>query len=102
MRADILARRNAQAIARIEAALGEIVAATGQGRDALAAFQSAPHRDPAIAAMRRNEALADFIEGLEVTAPAIGASEGVFERLTAIPGIGPAKAKQIIAAIEGA
>lgn len=104
MRTDILAKRNAIATDRIGEAMAELAAQHDIGEDAVSAYQQATHRDRAIAGMRRNEAVADFLDalnGAQVRTPANNASEDVLARLTAIPGIGEAKAKQVLAALEG-
>ena len=104
MRTDILARRDAIATERIGEAMETLVERHGVGGDALAAYQSAANRDRAVTAMRRNEAIADFLDALngsKVKSGAFSASDGLLERLTAIQGIGEAKAEQIIAALEG-
>lgn len=104
MRTDILAKRDAIATQRIGAAMATLSERHGVGIDAASAFQQATHRDRAIAAMFRNEAVADFLEAFDkaqVTSGANDAPEAILERLTAIPGIGEAKAKQVLAALEG-
>lgn len=104
MRTDILAKRDAIATERIGDAMADISERHGVGAAAVSAFQSAAHRDRAITAMRRNEAVADFLDALNgapIKTGANTAAGGLLERLTAIQGIGDAKAKQIIAAIEG-
>lgn len=104
MRTDILAKRNAIAAERIGEAMADLAAQHGIGDDAVAAYQQATHRDRAIAGMRRNEAVADFFDalnGAQAGKPENSASGAVLERLTAIPGIGEAKAKQILVVLEG-
>ena len=64
MKLERLAARDAQAIHRIETSMRTLSERHGIGTDALAAFEAAPHRDRAITAMRRNEALADFLDAL--------------------------------------
>lgn len=104
MRTDILAKRDALATERIGDALTALSERYDVGADAVAAFASVGGRDKAVASMKRNEALADFLDALndaQVTPAANASPDAILERLTAIPGIGEARAKQIIAALEG-
>lgn len=103
MKLERLAARDAQAIHRIETSMRTLCERHDIATAALLAFESASHRDRAITAMRRNEALADFLGALceaGSMSPAGAQPADILERLTTIPGIGKAKAEQIIAVLE--
>lgn len=101
MRIDLLAKRDAIAIEAIGEAMQALSERHGVGADAVSAFQSAIGKDRAIVAMQRNEALVDFLSALASCDSAPPIYGDLLEKLTAIPGIGDAKAKQIIKTLEG-